>query len=203
MCRACVLLVKRVIMSASRAPIGHHITNEQSAVCLHNEQTGCSEIGLNTFETKDTTKFPQGDVMNIVARGAITKSWNLGLRNPQAKKLSVDTYNGGCLDVHGCVPSIPGMEPDVPGFACGGAVGSMGPALHKAYDYMNAPFLGDGFEYKPPDYMMGIKDSGPNSVDGWKRTQQGVLTWEQKAKTAAEASFAARGLVVPLVPGCG
>lgn len=186
-------------MSAARAPSGHHHTHERSAVCLRNEKTACKEIGLNTFEDRDTMRFPQGDVMNVVARGAITKAWNLGLRNPQAKKLSVDVYNGGCLDVHGCVPGVPGtLAPDVPGFECRGGVKSMGPEMNKAYDFLNAPLLADGFEYTPPDYMMGIKDSGPNSVEGWNRTPQGSLVWEEMARKTHQ-------IVGPpaAAPGCG
>ncbi len=168
-------------------------------MCLHDEHSRCSEIGLNTFETLDTVKYPQGDIMNAVERGAITKAWNLGLRNPQAKKLTVDTYNGGCRDLHGCVPGVPGtLAPDVPGFGCGGRVGSMGPAMSKAYDFLNAPLLADGFEYRPPDYMMGIKDAGPNSVDGWARTPQGAMVWKEKArKTWAVAGAPQQA------PGCG
>lgn len=160
-------------MSATRAPSRHH------HVCLHDENTACGEIGFNTFEDMDTTRYPQGDVMNVVGRGAITKAWNLGLRNPQAKKLTVDVYNGGCRDLYSCVP---GVSSDVPDFGCKGNVRkSMGPDMQKAYNYLNAPLLADGFEYHPPDYMMGIKDSGPNSVEGWNRTSQGLLVWEKMA----------------------
>ena len=168
-------------------------------MCLHDDQSRCSEIGLNTFEQVDTVRYPQGDIMNAVERGPITKSWNLGLRNPQAKKLTIDMYNSGCQDLHGCVPSVPGtLAPGVPGFACGGPVGAMGPEMSKAYDFLNAPLLADGFEYRPPDYMMGIKNAGPNSVDGWKRTPQGSLMWEQKARAAHQVAGAPQP-----APGCG
>jgi hypothetical protein len=190
----------------ARAPSGHHHTHERSSVCLHDEHSRCSEIGLNTFETLDTVRYPHGDIMNAVGveRGAITKSWNLGLRNPQAKKLTVDMYNSGCLDLHGCVPGVPGtLAPDVPGFGCGGRVGSMGPAMSKAYDFLNAPFLEDGFEFKPPDYMQGIRDAGPNSVLGWARAPSGIRVWEKNAEAQRVISFKAAGLPVPSAPGCG
>lgn len=185
-------------MAAARAPSGHHHTHERSSVCLHSEDSKCSETGLNTFETLDTVRYPQGDVMNIVERGAITKSWNLGLRNPQAKKLTVDMYNSGCQDLHGCVPGVPGtLAPDVPGFGCRGSISSMGEQMSKTYDFLNAPLLKDGFEYKPPSYMMGIKDGGPNSVDGWRRTAQGSLAWEEKARSMHH------GAPQQQVHGCG
>jgi hypothetical protein len=184
-------------MAAARAPTGHHHTHQRSTVCLHDEHSRCSEIGLNTFEESDTVRYPQGDVMNTVARGAITKSWNLGLRNPQAKKLTVDMYNSGCVDLHGCVPGVPG-DPDVPGFGCAGGVGSMGPAMSKAYNYLNSPLLADSFEFNPPDYMLGVKGSGPNSVDGWKRTPQGSLVWEEKARMVHAVAGSPQQ-----APGCG
>ena len=149
-------------------------------------------------------RYPQGDVMNVIERGPITKAWNLGLRNPQAKKLTVDMYNSGCLDVHGCVPGVPGtLAPGVPGFACTGAVQPMGAEMSAAYDYLNAPLLADGFEFHPPSYMMGIKDGGPNSVDGWRRAPGGGLAFQAKEERTRANAFKAAGLPVPQVPGCG
>lgn len=146
---------------------------------MHQEKMRCTEAGLNTFEQENVSRYPQGDIMNAVRRGAITKGWNLGLRNPQAKKLAVDMYNGGCVDLHGCVPSGSGT---LEGFSCAGGKDSMGPEMKEAYGYLNAPLLEDNFEYKPPDYMMGIKNSGPNSVAGWARAPGGSQVWEVMAE---------------------
>lgn len=148
---------------------------ENGNVCLQGMGTACGEIGFNTYETRNKMAYPEGDVMNQVARGPIYKNWNAGLRNPQAKKLSVDVFNGGCDDSYGCV--------GVSGFSCDAAGRKKSsPALDKAYAYLNAPFMEDGYEFDPPSYMMGIKDSGPNSVDGWKRTASGSVVWQQQAR---------------------
>lgn len=169
-------------------PLPPHQNN--SVVCLREDDSRCSEIGLNTFESRDTVRHPQVDVMNMVARGAITKAWNLGLRNPQARRLTEDMYNGGCLDLHGCVP-----DADDDGFSCTGRVGSMGSAMSKAYDYLNQPMLPGNFEYQPPSYMMGIKNDGPNSVTGWQRLPNGSLAWEENARRENPQQQQA--------PGCG
>jgi hypothetical protein len=127
----------------------------------------------------DTMRFPQGDIMNEVERGSITKSWNAGLRNPQAKKLTVDTYNSGCVNPHGCVPGVSGnLSSEEPGFRCTGAAQTTGPALSKAYDFLNAPFLSGEYEFLPPKYMQGVKDFGPNSVTGWAHTASGGLLYQ-------------------------
>ena len=182
------------------------IGGSRSNLCIDNAVTQCSEIGLNTFEQVDTMRYPQGDIMNAVKRGSITKAWNLGLRNPQAKKLSVDVFNGGCVDPHGCVAGVGGqgsLAPDVPGFKCSGAAQRMGQEMSKAYDFLNAPLLEDGFEFRPPTYMMGLKDSGPNSVDGWAKTASGNHVFAEKADVLQALTFVASGRVPPVVPGCG
>ncbi len=188
-----------------RAPPGHHHLHLRSETCLHEPQSSCAAVGFNTYEDRDTLRYPQGDVLNLVARGSITKDWNAGLRNPQAKKLAVDTFNGGCRDVHGCVPSPRGtLAPEVPGFACAGAVEtSFGPEMKAAYDYLNAPLLPGGFEYRPPSYMMGIRDSGPNSVRGWARTPDGRQVGAAVEAARLEAASRAVGVPVPRAPGCG
>lgn len=170
-----------------------------SQICKHNDDSKCQALPeLNSFEDKGTARYPQGDVMNFLRRGAIEKDWNAGLRNPQSKKLAVDVYNGGCRDTWGCVPTGPDqLAPDVPGFACPAGVSSMGPEMRKAYAYLNKPFLADGYEFHPPEYMMGIKDAGVNSVDGWQRMPDGSTRSELQT-----AAFLASVSAQP-VPGCG
>ena len=146
--------------------------------CLLEMDHACGEVGFNTFETRNAMRYPAGDVMNQVARGPIYKDWNAGLRNPQAKKLTVDVYNSGCEDVFGCVN---GSDHD--GYGCGKASRKVAsPEMDRAYAYLNAPYMQDGYEYVPPRYMMGIKDSGPNSVDGWNRTASGATVWAEQAQ---------------------
>lgn len=144
---------------------------DQKTHCLLDPRLKCGEISTNTFEDLNLARYPEGDILNEVKRGAIYKGWNLGLRNPQAKKLSIDSYNSGCVDLHGCV--------ETQGFSCPptGPV-SFSTAMSETYDYLNAPFLPDGFEFTPPAYIMGIKDTGPNSVDGWQTAPNGVMAWK-------------------------
>jgi hypothetical protein len=77
----------------------------------------------------------------------------------------------------------------------------MGSEMHKAYVYLNNPFLSDEYEFNPPGYMMGIKSEGPNSVDGWKQVSGngGVITTVHERQTAS--SLTASGS--KQVPGCG
>jgi hypothetical protein len=157
-------------------------------------------------EGKVTALYPKGDVMSDLKRGVIQRNWNAGLRNPQAKKLTVDNYNSGCRNTWGCVPTIPDqLAPGVPGFSCLGeeapGVGSMGPEMNKVYVYLNNPFLSDEYEFNPPGYMMGIKSEGPNSVDGWKQVSEkrGFTTTVHERHAAS--FLAASGS--KQVPGCG
>lgn len=173
--------------------------------CLHAANTKCTEDRFNKFETKNTLKYPQGDIMNTVSRGMVSPTWNLGLRNPQAKKLTIDHYNSGCVTPSGCVPQAPGgLAPDVPGFQCFGTTESFGKEISKAYDYLNAPLLGDGFEFTPPSYMQGIKIDGPNSVSGWDRPSRGAAReYEILAGNSRTMAFALAGVPEPSPRGCG
>lgn len=136
--------------------------------------------------------------MNVLRRGSIQKDWNAGLRNPQAKKLAVDVYNGGCQNTWGCVPTaVDQLAPDVPGFSCPAGFSSMGPEMRSAYAYLNKPFLDDKYEFRPPPYMMGIKNDGPNSVDGWKRLPGGTPRYEKNVAAVLAAVEA------DIMPGCG
>lgn len=168
--------------------------------CLHESGHRCRDLPeLNSYEEVGTSKFPQGDVMNYLRRGTIQKDWNAGLRNPQAKKLTIDTYNGGCVDMWGCVPTgVDQLAPSVPGFSCHNTrLSSMGPEMKEAYAYLNRPLLRDGYEYNPPEYMMGIKNTGPNSVMGRVKHPSGSFAFEHKIGVAANADGAQE------VPGCG
>lgn len=144
--------------------------------CRRDASMSCSALGLNTFEETQSLQYPKDDIMNSVARGAIYKNWNGGLRNPQAKKLATDVFNSGCQSLETCVPTD--------GFVCPGATARGSPELTAAYDFLNAPLLADGYEFHPPEYMMGVKDTGPNSVDGWKRVNNGHKAWTQRPHTA-------------------
>lgn len=125
--------------------------------CLREPVQACRSLGLNAFEEGNVMRYPDGDVMNQVARGAIIKNWNGGLRNPQAKKLATDVFNSGCDDTYGCVGTS--------GFRCPGSDAAGSAALGAAYDFLNAPYMADSkYQYDPPGYMTGIKGTGPNSV---------------------------------------
>jgi hypothetical protein len=176
---------------------------EERSVCLQAAETRCIQDSgrFNTFETENTLDYPQGDIMNTVARGMVSPVWNLGLRNPQAKKLTIDHYNGGCITPAGCVPDISG-EPD--GFRCFGSKESFGKEITRAYNYLNAPLLADGFEYTPPSYMQGIKVDGPNAATGWERPLPGLpREFETVAGNARKVAFAIAGVSEPQPRGCG
>jgi hypothetical protein len=141
-------------------------------------------------------KFPDVDVMNTISRGAITKDFNAGLRNPQAKKLSYEMYNSGCEDLSGCVEDR--------GYKCSGPIQTINEDLNKAYKYLNAPLLTDGYEFRPPSYMQGIKNRGPNSVNGWAHSdKKGSLEWEKLADQNRETALIRSGIPLPLaLEGC-
>jgi hypothetical protein len=124
----------------------------------------CNEISLNTTEQVEMIEPPAPDIWNVLRRGAITKDWNTGLRNPQAKLMTVDTYNSGCSNPWGCISSG--------GYRCPGSKPKVSP-IQGMYDFLQAPLLTGTYkadlEYHPPAFMEGIKAGGPNSVTGWSK----------------------------------
>jgi len=112
--------------------------------------------------------------MQSLRRGSITKNFNEGLRNPQAKQLEISTYNSGCDNPWGCVSNT--------GYKCqGGHDNSEG--INKMYEYLNAPLLEGVYreksEYDPPAYAQGIKAGTVNSVSGWTLKQSGKWDWQR------------------------
>jgi len=152
---------------------------------LHVASTTCverlGEVGLNTFEQGSRDPWPSCgehcDVFSELNRGAITKAFNLGLKFPQSKPLNVETYNQGCVNPWGCV--------DSGGFACEGGLSRFGPFMEARLKELNRPYDPSRQEYHPPQYMMGIKDGGINSVTGWARKggQDGPFAWAAAAET--------------------
>ena len=147
--------------------------------CLHAVPPVCGAVPgrFNHFEQREPVTYPQGDVMNRVRRGMITPAWQLGLRMSQRRPFSFDSYNSGCLDVHGCVADPSGSG----GYACQGPEAGAGKELAAAYDFLNAPLAPDGFEYKPPGYMLKHPIDGPNSIQGWSRDATGKTRWQAQA----------------------
>ena len=134
------------------------------------------------FEVKSTSAPPEIDVLQSenLQRGSITAAWNLGLRNPQAKLMSTEMYNSGCVNPQGCVNSL--------GFKCvDQPVVRGGFALNSIYDTLNKPYMPDASEYKPPAYMMGMKNNTINSVTGWRKSGTGEFEWQQSAGKNASA----------------
>jgi hypothetical protein len=133
----------------------------------------CASIGRQTCEVDETKTYPAGDVMNAISRGAITKDWNRGLRNPQAKQMTYDMYNGGCINPN-CVANS--------GYTCEGRqVGDVSPQLDQTFARLKVPLVDDDYEYKPPPYMMGIKGNSPNSTSGWAM-QDGTRAYIAEAR---------------------
>jgi hypothetical protein len=150
---------------------------------LHAPAQRCGEISLNTFEQRNPDEFSADcgdhcDAFAGVQRGAITKAFNVGLvadrRAQQRKELNVDTYNGGCLDVWGCV--------DSDGFRCAGARDAgFGPFMRAQFDELDAPYDPSGAEYAPPPALQGLKAGTVNSVTGWRRAPGGDYAWRAAA----------------------
>ena len=154
-----------------------------TAPALHDPATTCmerlQEAGLNTFEQGSADPWPpcgsHCDIFSEVNRGAITKGFNIGLKFQQSKPLNVETYNQGCVNPWGCV--------DSGGFACEGGISRFGPFMENRLKELNKPYDPTSQEYHPPQYMMGIKNGGINSVTGWDRTSQGPFVWAANAET--------------------
>ena len=141
-------------------------------ICKDEMPLKCQEISFNTTEEVVGIQNPDPDIWNYLKRGAITKEFNKGLRNPQAKLMTVDTYNGGCVDGWGCVANT--------GFKCGENKAQTS-AINNMYDFLQSPLLTGVYkadlEYKPPPYMQGIKAGTANSVTGWDKTVGGQYVW--------------------------
>jgi hypothetical protein len=116
----------------------------------------------------------------------ITADTNAGLRMPQARPLTLDAYNSGCVNPHACVASAE------LGFNCSGPVQQQAPMMKMLYNDLNSPFLSTDFEYTPQQYMMGIKFNTVNSVTGWNRDAAGGYVWQEAAtKVPGAARLAA------------
>ena len=168
----------------------------QAPPCLHEQGEACQPISFNTWETQSTEVYPAPDVMNYVKRGFIQRAENLGLRTPQGVMGHYDGFNSGCLDVHGCANNL---QPN--GYICPGkGLVSMGKEMKAAYSVLNSPFDSSGSEWNPPSYMMGIKDSGPNSVYGFAPAENGMKVYQ----VMAEKALAETGVKAALPPQkCG
>lgn len=142
------------------------------STCLDDMPFNCENTGLNTFEKKEAIKYPPVDIQNQLRRGSITKEWNKGLRMPQAKKLTTDTFNGGCTDPWGCVANS--------GFSCPGSKPKES-SVYNMYAFLQKPLDAgtdqERLEYNPPAFMMGIKNGTVNSVNGWKKDGK-QYAWE-------------------------
>ena len=144
----------------------------------HEATTKCEPFGFNTYETVDQRVLPKITYLSgEPAYGMITADTNAGLRMPQSRQFNIDAYNSGCVNPHSCVNS------NELGFGCSGPVQQPAPMMKLLYDDLNAPFLSSDFEYKPTQYMMGIKNNTVNSVTGWNRDPAGTFVWEEGATT--------------------
>ena len=135
----------------------------------------CSENDFNTTEGIQSLTYPQPDIMESIKRGEIKKNFNSGLRNPQAKHLEVETYNGGCVNPWGCVSNN--------GHNCNSEK-KRNVEVNEMYDYLNQSYLTGTFqsslEYQPPLQMEGYKAGTINSVSGWKKDDDGSWMWQKK-----------------------
>lgn len=138
---------------------------------LHESATSCEQTGVGTFDTRDGLIWPAVAYMSGEPRyGMLSADANAGMRMPQSRKLSLDAYNSGCLNPHGCV--------NTEGFKCTGPVASMGEELTELFTELNKSAAPAGFEYNPPSYMMGIKMDTVNSVTGWAVGADGQMAWK-------------------------
>lgn len=159
----------------------------KASVCLDEMPFNCQQTGFNTFEKKEAIEYPPVDIQNQLQRGSITKGWNKGLRMPQSKKLTTDTFNGGCTDPWGCIANS--------SFSCPGGRPKES-SVYNMYAWLQKPLDAttdqSRLENNPPAFMMGIKSGTVNSVNGWKKdgkqyaweanTQNMNLTFNEEAK---------------------
>jgi|LauGreDrversion2_5_1035112.scaffolds.fasta_scaffold00665_9 hypothetical protein len=149
---------------------------------LHDASTVCAEriaeVGLNTFEEGSADPWPgcgsKCDVFSQVNRGAITKGFNVGLTHQQSKALNVDVYNQGCSNPWGCVSNGE--------FSCRAPESRFGPYMDSHFKELNKAYDPSGTQYHPPQYMMGIKNEGINSVTGWKKATRGDFLWKERSE---------------------
>ena len=135
-----------------------------STSILHDPSSTCEEIGFNRFETLSADP-------GSPEYGVLTQGYNIGLRQCQAKKLNIDEYNSGCINQYGCLSS--------PENKCLGKPKKLNEVMEARYAKLNAPYDPSGSEYNPPQYMMGWKDGGVNSVTGHRVTNNRA-TWQNE-----------------------
>ena len=141
---------------------------------MHATETRCEPMGFNMYETVDVRTMPAISYTSGEPRyGAITSDVNAGLRLPQARPLSLETFNSGCVNPHGCVSNFED------GFKCPGPLKTTNAQLSTLFDDLYAPYAPDNFEMmSPPAYVVGIKSTGVNSVLGWQSASKGALEWQ-------------------------
>ena len=144
---------------------------------MYSTETSCEPVSFNKYETTDKRTLPTiSYTSGEPSYGTITADVNAGLRFPQARQLSIETYNSGCVNPYGCVSN------PQEGFACHGAPKEPSPAISKLYSVLNKPYAPRSFELeRPPDYVVGIKENGVNSVSGWQLDAAGKWEWQRDA----------------------
>jgi hypothetical protein len=160
------------------APLGEL---ESQASRLHATETHCKSAGFNTYETLDSRAFPPITYTSgEPTYGAVTADVNAGLRLPQSRPFSVDTFNSGCVNPHGCVNNAEG------GFRCPGPVQTQTPTMRALFDELYAPFAPPGLEMSPPPRLRGGRESRRNQF------RRGVAARpERLARVAARSQPAA------------
>ncbi len=147
---------------------------------LHDTTTRCEDAGFRVTDTVDQRVLPPVSYLSgEPTYGMLSVDVNGGLRLPQSRPLTVEAYNTGCVNPHGCVNN----EQD--GFGCLGPVKKESPFMRALYTELQMPYAPDSFEMQPPpDYVVGTKATGVNSVTGWRVTPEGRYLWEQESTQA-------------------
>ena len=146
---------------------------------MHAATTTCNEAGFKMYSTTDGRRLPGITYLSgEPSYGVVSTDVNSQLRLPQARPMTIESFNSGCVNPHGCVSGD--------GFTCAGPVKSLAPAVRALYAELNSPFAPGSFELKPPpSYVVGVKASGINSVLGWQQGPDGKPIWHRDAVPSA------------------
>ena len=158
--------------------LGHPIaTASEGHPEAHAVVTQCKQAGFNKYDTMAQGSGPA--ILYTAGEpeyGVLTNDVNAGLRLPQARPLSLEQFNSGCVNPQGCVSQK--------GYTCPGERKTLSPFMSALYDELQSPVAPDGFDFEtPPAYVTGVKATTVNSVAGWARDGS-QLVWQSQSRNA-------------------
>ena len=154
---------------------------EQPPSRLHETTSHCDAAGYRIYNTVDERRFPDVTYKSGEPQyGVLAADVNADLSLPQARPLSIESFNSGCLNPQGCVSNA------LDGFACPGPVKRLPAAMSALFAELNSPFAPENFEMQPPpSYVVGVKATGINSVLGWQKGPDGKPLWHHRADASS------------------